>query len=120
MPHLILEFSQSLTEPSQIKPLLSALHSAVCGTGLFVESHIKLRAYPCEYALVGGDESPFIHLQARIKPGRCIEDKRRLSEALLAVLGAQDWAAGVLTVEVVDMEAESYAKRLIPLSSSGV
>ena len=113
MPHLLLEYSQRLADDSQIELLLGQLHQSVCATGLFVESHIKLRAYPCQHYLVGGDNAPFIHLQARIKPGRSSENKKLLSETLLAGIRAQPWAAGVITVEIVEMDADSYAKALL-------
>ena len=113
MPHLILEYPATQLSHSQLKLLLSQLHQAVCSTQLFIESHIKLRAYPCEHYLVAGEESPFFHLQARIKPGRSDADKKRLSEALLTVLRSPPQAAGVITVEVVDMDANSYAKAIL-------
>ena len=113
MPHLLLEYSAPLVDDPQIQQTLAQLHMAVCRCELFIESHIKLRAYPSDHYLVGGESQPFIHLQARIKPGRSDVQKSQLSEALLESLSAQPWVKGVITVEVVEMDNKSYAKRLI-------
>ena len=110
MPHLILEYSQSLVNEEQLDALLDQLHQAVCATQLFTESHIKLRAYAACHYRIGGEQRPFIHTQLRIKPGRNSEQKQHLTAAILSTIQSQPWASGVITVEVVDMDADSYAK----------
>jgi 5-carboxymethyl-2-hydroxymuconate isomerase len=64
-----------------------------------------LRRHRC-----GGGKGHFIHAQLRIHTGRSVEQKRRLSDAVLATLQRQQWPAKDITVEVVEMARESYAK----------
>ncbi|MDH5301528.1 MAG: 5-carboxymethyl-2-hydroxymuconate Delta-isomerase [Gammaproteobacteria bacterium] len=110
MPHVIVEYAQGLLPEAQIRPMLSAVHDAVQATALFKPGHIKVRAWPVAHYLVGGEAQGFVHAQLRIKPGRNAEQKKQLSSAVLAALKIHLPGAVVTTVEVIDMDASSYAK----------
>lgn len=114
MPHLIIQYAQELARDEQVPPMLDAVHEAAASTGLFDESHIRTRAFPVAFYRVGTGRDPFIHAQLRILPGRTPAQKTTLSNAVLAALREQGWAAKVITVEVVDMDGESYAKHTGP------
>ncbi len=110
MPHIILEYPEQLAVEVSIMDLLQVLHRTVAGCGLFAEGHIKTRAYAfAEFTHAGGSE-PYLHIQARIKAGRSVENKKRLSEAMLTGLRALHLPVAVVTVEIVDMDGESYGK----------
>ena len=83
MPHLIVEFVQELASDEQVEMMLDALHEAAAATGLFVESHIKVRAIPVRFYRIGGGNDAFIHAQLRIKQGRTDQQKKVLSGAAL-------------------------------------
>lgn len=110
MPHIIIEYTEGLASDAQIESLLDALHTALVTTELFEESHIRIRAYPSRHHRSGGGKRHFIHAQLRIHTGRNSEQKQRLSSGVLSTLREQQWPAEVVTVEVVEMERESYAK----------
>lgn len=110
MPHLIIEFSKGLAEAEQIEAMLDAVHLAAADTGLFDESHIRVRAIPVAHYRVGGVREPFIHVQCRIHAGRNTAQKKQLSEAVLSVIRGQGWSVRVCTVEVVEMERASYSR----------
>ena len=110
MPHLIIEFSQQQAEPEQVEAMLDAVHAAAAATGLFDESHIRVRAIPLSYYRTAGAYSHFIHAQCRIHSGRDDAQKRDLSTAVLEALKAQQWAAKSITVEVVELDRATYAK----------
>lgn len=110
MPHLIIEFADEPAVADRIDALVDAVHRAAVETGLFDESHIRVRAIPVAHYRVAGKVDPFVHLQCRIHAGRTDEQKRRLSEAVLAVIREQGLPVKSLTVEVVEMERASYAK----------
>lgn len=110
MPHLIIEYSQSLASAQQVESMLDYVHQAVQKNGLFDASHIKIRAHPVTFYRVGGTDECFIHAQLRIKPGRTVQQKKSLSDAVLDALKRLAWPARVITVEVIDMDNESYAK----------
>jgi 5-carboxymethyl-2-hydroxymuconate isomerase len=110
VPHLIVEFPQDAVEVEQVEALLDAVHGAALTTGLFDESHIRVRAIPLVHYRAAGRRDPFIHVQCRIHAGRTDEQKRQLSEAVLAAVRKQGVAVKVITVEVVEMDKASYAK----------
>lgn len=110
MPHLIIEYADDLASDADIPPLLDAVHAAAVSTGLFDESHIKTRAIAVSHYRTGTGHGPFIHAQLRIKAGRTGAQKRELSAAVLAAIRSRNLPAQVITIEVVDMDAATYAK----------
>ncbi len=119
MPHIIIEYPAAQASSLQVEAMLVAVHRAVVGTGLFDEGHIRVRGWPLLHYLVGGERRGFVHAQCRIHTGRSPEQRRMLSEAVLAALGAQQWVVEVITVEVVELAGESYAKAYVKTDDSG-
>jgi len=113
MPHLIIEYARDLLPEAQIMPLLQAVHQAAEQTQLFDSSHIKVRAVPVTHFLVGGEGRGFVHAQLRIKEGRDQKQKKHLSEQVQAALRQHLPGAFVITVEVVDMDNDTYAKSVL-------
>ena len=118
MPHIIIEYADQLANDAEVRAMLQAIHRAVADSGLFVANQIKTRAYPFrEFTLAGGRDA-YIHVQARIKSGRDTDNKKRLAGLILAALGTLNIPAAVITVEVIDMDRESYGK-LSPAGPAG-
>lgn len=110
MPHIVIEYPADAVNDSQVEAMLDAVHQSVVASGLFDESHIKLRALPLDHYRLGGRRAPFLHAQLRIHRGRTPEQRQLLSRGVLAVLRAQQWPLVAITVEVVEMERDSYSK----------
>jgi 5-carboxymethyl-2-hydroxymuconate isomerase len=110
MPHLIIEFADEPAVAKRIEPLVDAVHRAAVETGLFDESHIRVKAIPVAHYRVAGKVDPFLHVQCRIHAGRTEEQKRQLSEGVLAAIREQGLTVKSITVEVVEMDRGSYAK----------
>jgi len=110
MPHLIIEFPQDAIKSEQVEAMLDVVHGAAVVSGLFDESHIRVRAIPLSHYRAGGRRAPFIHVQCRIQAGRGAAQKRQLSEAVLAAIREQGLPLKVITVEVVEMDRASYAR----------
>ncbi len=108
MPHLILEFSHELASDERLGSMMDAVHQAAFSTGLFEESHIKVRMIPIHYYLNAKSRDSFLHAQLRILSGRNPEQKKMLSEAVMASIKDQHWPVKRITVEVVDMDRDSY------------
>ena len=110
MPHIIVEYSEQLVNQTQVDAILQTIHHAIAESGLFKADQIKTRAYAFKkYTNAGGSE-PYVHIQARIKAGRDIDNKKRLGDVILNGLSALNIPASVITVEIIDMERESYGK----------
>jgi 5-carboxymethyl-2-hydroxymuconate isomerase len=110
VPHLIIEFPADRLAAGQIESLLDAVHRGAVGTGLFDESHIRIRAIPLEHYRLGGERAPFVHVQCRIHAGRDEAQRQSLSEAVLAAVRAEGLPLKVITVEVVTLSRSDYAK----------
>ena len=73
---------------------------------------IKVRAIAYQNFKLGDGKTSFVHVVVKILAGRTDEQKQRLSQEIikkLSGLGHQDIS---ITVEVVDMERQSYQKHL--------
>ncbi|MDG0025225.1 5-carboxymethyl-2-hydroxymuconate Delta-isomerase [Trinickia sp. Y13] len=119
MPHLTLEYSANLSAFDAAATLL-ALNESLATSGHFaVEIDIKSRCVRRDAFQVGTSSEPraFVHATLSILSGRTLETRRALSERLLSVLKARCGApSGVhlqLSVQVVEIERESYAKAAV-------
>lgn len=112
MSHIILEYPESCLLEPQVNEALRSVHASTTASDLFEKSHIRIRAYAFKQ-YTHGDEAntaPYMHIQARIKSGRDTVEKKRLSDNILQGLRNLDLPVDVITIEVVDMDRESYSK----------
>jgi len=107
---MIIEYPQDVVGTEQVETMLDAVHAEALATGLFDDSHVRVRAIPFTHYRTAGKRDPFIHVQCRIHAGRTDEQKRELSEEILMAIRDQELAVKVITVEVVEMDRPSYAK----------
>ncbi|MGF1868627.1 MULTISPECIES: 5-carboxymethyl-2-hydroxymuconate Delta-isomerase [Photobacterium] len=112
MPNLVMEYSDPVAERVNIRDLLEDLHQALLESGLFEPESVKSRSYPCHNWFVGedGDRKTFIHLNLSLLSGRTPEKKRELSRSLLSVLESHASEINSLTVDVRDMDVDSFLK----------
>jgi 5-carboxymethyl-2-hydroxymuconate isomerase len=110
MPHIIIEYSSKLVKDEQVMEMIDAVHEAVKSTDLFKIDHIKTRAIPVHFYRTGEHQGGFLHVQLRIKAGRTSLQKKLLSGSVLSAVKEQGWLVHVITVEVIDMDTDSYAK----------
>ena len=110
MPHIIVEYTKQRVNDTQINAVLQTIHQSIAESGLFKADQIKTRAYSFKDFTNAGGNEPYIHIQARIKSGRDIDNKKQLSDVILKGLSALNIPVSVITVEIIDMERESYGK----------
>jgi 5-carboxymethyl-2-hydroxymuconate isomerase len=110
VPHIIVEYAEMLADKAEVEAMLQAVHQSIADSGLFKANQIKTRAYPFQDFTNAGETNPYIHIQARIKSGRDADNKKRLGEVILSGLRALNIPASVITVEVIDMDRDSYGK----------
>ena len=110
MPHCIIEYSKDLE--SSVKPLtlINAVHNGAVASKLFDESHIKTRTRSYEHYKTGVSDKAFIHVTASILSGRTVEQKTALSTKILTELQGLSLSSMVITVQICDIESETYAK----------
>jgi len=116
MPHCIIEYAKGLEDNLNVSNMVKTVHIGALKSGLFAEADIKTRAVPYEYFQTGTNDMPFIHVTTRILSGRTRQQKSLLTRQILAELKQlqlqQQLPAISLTVEVLDIERETYAKAI--------
>lgn len=115
MPHLTIEHSSNLA--TAITPaLLRAVNHTLLGTGQFEEADIKSRASAFDCFAVGTSDSPrgFVAARLAILSGRSADIKRDVAKVLLKALEsliAADELELQISVEIVDIDRDTYAKK---------
>ena len=110
MPHCIIEYSAQLQKTVKPTQLISAVYNGAFTSELFESNDIKTRAISFDDHQTGSVKANFIHVTIKILSGRTLEQRQKLSHAISNELNMLNCSATSLTVEVVDMERESYAK----------
>lgn len=113
MPHIIVEYAEQITEGVPIGSILQVVHQSIADSGLFKANQIKSRAYPFRTFTNAGGSEPYIHIQARIKSGRDADNKKQLGEVILAGLSSLSIPASMITIEIIDMDRDSYGKLVL-------
>lgn len=108
MPHCIIEHSSNLDPFALNELVFTAAHESK----LFAEDgkDIKVRSQPYDYYLVGGEKVDFIHVSIRLLAGRSADQKRMLSLHTQSKLKRLNLERASITVEVIDMDSQSYVK----------
>ena len=113
MPHLVLEHStEGHGDAFDVKILMQALHDAAAATGVMQAADIKIRAMPYADYLLAGKRDGFCHVTVRMLEGRTPEQKLAVSEALRAVMARLLPHTKSLSVDIRDMDAHAYKKRV--------
>ncbi|MDG1997209.1 MAG: 5-carboxymethyl-2-hydroxymuconate Delta-isomerase [Emcibacteraceae bacterium] len=112
MPHCIIEYTRDLEPAVDIRSLVNAAFESIEKTELFNRSAIKSRAIPLDYFKSGLDRDDYIHITVKILPGRNAEQKKLLTQSVMDGISAIVGGTKSLSVEVVDLDGDSYNKRV--------
>ena len=110
MPHCVIEYSDTL----DAKPILTAVFDGALQSELFEPGgvDIKVRAQSYQQHISGAKHRDFIHVQLRILNGRNLAQKQHLSQCVLDKLLQLGLVSCSHTVEVIDIDRASYAKKV--------
>jgi 5-carboxymethyl-2-hydroxymuconate isomerase len=112
MPHIVVEYSSEGHDGLNVTELLQALHAAAASTGIVQAVDLKLRAMKYDDYLVAGILDGFCHVSVFMLEGRTPEQKLAVSEKLRTTLSALLPRTRSLSVDIRDMDAFAYKKRL--------
>lgn len=113
MPHIVVEYSRAHHTRRRIAELLQALHRAAASTGVVKADDLKLRAAPYREYLVAGREDSFCHVSIHLLAGRTQAQRVAVSESLRAAMVELLPTTTSLSVDVQEMDAAAYKKRLL-------
>jgi len=118
LPHCIIEYSQELTQDADLTAIMKAVFEGSVHSALFSPADIKVRAipYPDFYTenidKTTKGQQRFIHVCCKILSGRNLEQRQNLSQKILNQLTQLDLKWASISVEIVEMELESYNKQV--------
>ncbi|ARP97807.1 5-carboxymethyl-2-hydroxymuconate Delta-isomerase [Pseudorhodoplanes sinuspersici] len=112
MPHIVVEYSSEGHARFDVMELMQALHGAAAATGVIEAADIKIRATAFADYLVAGRRDGFCHVSLYLLEGRTPQQKALLSETLRATLAGLLPQTKSLSVDIRDMDAFAYKKRL--------
>lgn len=114
MPHLILEHSKSLADKYDLAQVSQDLFDAALASGQFADGKaIKSRTIASDNAVSGAANNEFAHLTLRLITGRSVETRKKLAEECLAVLEKHFAEVGSLSVQPLEIDPDTYAKRVL-------
>ncbi len=113
MPHVIIEHTESIAPAVRQSGLLKNVHLVVVNSGLFSADAVKSRAVSYQDVCWGKNAVPaeFAHVTVKILSGRTTEQKQQLSKAVFDALAAALPDVQKLSVDIHDMEKDTYFKR---------
>jgi len=113
MPHLILEYSEGLEDTVPIGKLIDTVIQASIESGAVQEKDLKARALPYRHFRLADGGATFIHATVRLLAGRGPDIKLRMTSLIREQLAAIAPSVHSISVEICDMDANSYRKRLL-------
>jgi 5-carboxymethyl-2-hydroxymuconate isomerase len=113
MPHIIVEYSGNIESNVSPQDLVAAMHEAAIASGIADVAGFRTRAERRDNYRVGdGDpNNGFVHVTARIRQGRSLEQRKALAQTLMAAADKALEAAFharplALSVEVHEIDPE--------------
>ncbi len=113
MPHFVIDCSQEILDLKPEDEILREVHLAAVSAELFGEGgNVKVRINPYENCLFGGNKNElFIHVFSTIMEGRTIEQKARLSRAIVTKLVEMFPSVPNVAMNVNEFEKLSYCHK---------
>ncbi len=113
MPHCIIEYAKNIENLVKPQQLLNAVFQGAAKSQLFTkDTDIKTRSIAYDHYQIGDEKNDFVHVTIKILSGRTLLQRQHLSSLVLNSLSSLNFNDTSLTVEIVDMEKESYVKKL--------
>lgn len=113
MPHIVLEYSQNLSEKVDIANLINEMHGSLVAVGID-KSRLKTRAIQAGQSVIGDasiNEGYMAHIELRLLTGRDVDTKKKYGAAIHAVATRIIHSTipnCAITLEVRDMDRETY------------
>lgn len=114
MPHINLEHTAETAAKHDMAAITDALFEAALASGLFPNpAAVKVRTTEIANLRMGSEPQSLAHITVSLFAGRSTEDKRALAEGLLATLAEHLPEVGSLSVDMRDIDKDTYVKRVL-------
>jgi 5-carboxymethyl-2-hydroxymuconate isomerase len=112
MPHFVIEHSEPIEPTPDFAHVMEELCSAAANTGVMHKADIKLRVIPCAQFQLNDGSTSFLHLTVSMLEGRTEGQKEALAIACRQVLVSTCPQIDAISVDIRDMDAVAYKKRV--------
>lgn len=113
MPHFIIEAVGALDAAQDRQDAMRIVADTAAAQDTINPKDVKVRLYPCADALALDGRASFLHVTARLLAGRSDAQKDALACGLRDALDARFPDVQSISIEVCDMDPQSYRKRLV-------
>ncbi|HVW54619.1 MAG TPA: 5-carboxymethyl-2-hydroxymuconate Delta-isomerase [Rhizobiaceae bacterium] len=113
MPHFVIEYSRGIEKTVDLDALMTATHEAGAESGAMKAEDIKVRAIPYDTFRFAGNIESFIHVTISLLEGRSDPQKEHLAVLLRERLARCCPDVDSISIDVRDMNAIAYKKRLL-------
>lgn len=110
MPHCIIEYSKEIEKEISVQEMMTKTYQGALGSKLFTPLDIKTRAIAFEHYQTAELRENFIHIDIKILSGRTIEQRKKLSDAVLNEFKEIQIKPLSITIQISELEKESYSK----------
>ena len=110
MPHCIIEYAKSLETRVKPSTIIDAVLQGSMQSELFQPNDIKVRAMAFEHHRSPATVQNFIHVTVKLLSGRDQQQRAMLAEKVLSQLDRIALSSVSISVDVVSMDKETYAK----------
>ncbi|MEM1408190.1 MAG: 5-carboxymethyl-2-hydroxymuconate Delta-isomerase [Bacteroidota bacterium] len=111
MPHFVIDCSENIISLRSPEELMQQVYDTAESTGLFDKGDIKVRINPFKFYIVGNSKDDFIHIFANIMEGRTTEQKRNLSNKVVAQLKKMFPDVPIISINIRDFEKSTYCNK---------
>ncbi len=108
MPHVIIEYADTLETQISPQDLLAAVHQTVEASGLFNAADIRSRVQVFQHFRLGVQQPHFLHISIRLFAGRTDVQKAQLTQSVLQSLQQLRLLDVLISCECVDIHKASY------------
>lgn len=113
MPHLVIDYSEDLEQRIEPLDLVGSTYNGALKSGHFDKGAIKVRARAFKDHIMGGEKKDFVSVTIFLLSGRTVQQKHDLTHIILEEIKTLNITDASLTVQIYDMERETYAKSIV-------
>lgn len=110
MPYFIIESNRNTINVIHSATLVQKVFDVALHSGLFARDNIKSRLKIYDESLVAGEDHDFVHVWGYIREGRTDQQKRELSENIVATIQNLYPDIFLISCDIRELDEGSYVK----------
>ncbi len=113
MPHFVIEYSREIEKTYDLNKVMKIAYDSGVESGVMQAEDIKVRARPYDFYRILNDGDSFLHVSVFLLEGRTAAQKEHVAVILRENLQVYLMDVTSISVDIRDMNAQAYKKRLL-------